>query len=689
MGIFNRSWMDAAPVYPPWTARHGSDPGPGSWKERVHTVESVGEYKRADLVGAACHKTPPGFFQWYRGFLLSPGTLITAANALLLAIGFAVGLLGKPRTANWLYLASALIGGAPIFKLAIGNILRDFDLTAGVMVSIAMIAAMVVGEFSAAALVAFMMLVGEMLENLTVARADHALDELEDLVPTMVTLRQDGQDVDVPIEAVSRRDRVLVRPGSRVPVDGSVQAGSAAVDQSSITGESIPVDKVTGDRVYAGTLCTSGALEVIVERVGQETTLGGMIELVKQARETQAPVQRVATRYAQYLTPMAILIAVASYLLTRDVVRSITVLIVICPCSLVLATPTAVVAAIGNAARRGVLVKHGPAMEQIGKVDVVAFDKTGTLTLGEPRVKQVISLNGMTTHELYALTAGAERSSEHPLGKAIVAAAHDAGVEVTVPQDFEMLPGHGIRATVQGRSVVLGDRMLRQQGIPVPDSVRAQVDALEARGNTVIPAAIDREIAGLVVISDTVRPESRQAIADLRRLGIRETVLISGDSKAIAEAIGMELGVDRVYAEALPESKLAFIRELQSQGRRVAYVGDGVNDAPALAAADVGIAMGDIGTRVAMETADIVLLSDRIERLPDLVDLSRTALSVIRNNVIFAMSMNVLSVVLSLLGVIGPVFGAVMHEVSALPVVANSARLIRRKPRQIDRARAA
>jgi len=637
-----------------------------------------------DVTGAACPtcaKTPPGFFERYRGFLFSPGTLIAGANASLLLLGFVMGLLGQSRVADWLYLASAVIGGAPILKLALSNILRDFDLTAGVMVSIAMIAALIVGEYSAAALVAFMMLIGEMLEDFTVARADNALSELSSLLPTTVTLQQDEQDLEVPIEAVRRGDLVLVRPGGRIPVDGFIMTGNAAVDQSSITGESIPVDKGPGDYVYAGALCTAGALEITVDNVGQETTLGHMITLVKEARSTQAPVQRVANKYAQYLTPLALFIATITFLVTGDIIRSITVLIVICPCSLVLATPTAVVAAVGNAAKRGVLVKHGPAMELIGKVDVVAFDKTGTLTLGEPSLKELIPLNGMTPEGLLTLAAGAERFSEHPLARAIVTAARESQIDLPTPSNFEAIPGHGVRATVQERQVVIGDRMLQQRGIEFPELVRNQIIELEAKGNTVVPVAIDREVAGLAVISDRVRPESRQAVADLKSLGIRETVLISGDNRAVADAVGRDLGVDRVHAETLPAQKLDLIRELQSNGLIVAYVGDGVNDAPGLAAADVGIAMGSIGTNVAMETADIVLLTDKIERLPYLIDLSRTSLKVIRNNVIFSMSVNILSVVLSVLGIIGPVVGAVMHELSALPVIANSARLISRKAR--------
>ena len=630
---------------------------------------------------ASCAVAPPGFFERYRGFLLSPGTLIAAANALLLLAGFVATLAGRSQLGSWLYLASAIIGGAPIFKLAAANILGRFDLTAGVMVSIAMIAALIIGEYSAAALVAFMMLVGEMLENLTMAHADNALKELASLVPDTVTLRRDGQDIDVPIQAVRAGDVVLVRPGGRIPVDGRVRSGNAAVDQAAITGESMPLDKGAGDSVFAGTLASGGALEIEVDKVGRETTLGYMLRLVEELRSTQAPVQRVANRYAQYMTPMALAIAVVTYLLTRDITRSITVLVVICPCSLVLATPTAIVAAIGNAARRGILVKHGAAMEQIGRVDVVAFDKTGTLTLGKPQVGEVVSLNGFDNRELLALVASAERSSEHPLARAIVAAARRDGLQPVTPASLRSVPGYGIQAQVEGRDVIIGDRMLALESVPLDSHVEARMRELAADGATVIPVAVERTVAGILVVADTVRPESRGAVEHLKRLGVKETVLISGDEALVAGKVGEALGVDRVHAQVLPQDKLALIRDLQAQGLRVAFVGDGVNDAPALAAADVGIAMGAIGTAVAMETADVVLLTDEIERVPDLIDLSRACLGTIRNNVVFSMSMNMLSVVLSVLGVIGPVAGAVMHEVSALPVVANSARLIGRKPR--------
>ena len=631
-----------------------------------------------------CGVTPPGFFQRYRGFFLSTGTLITTANALLLLIGFAVQLAGYPQLSKWFCLASALVGGFPIFKLAAVNVFTRFDLTAGVMVSIAMIAAILIGEYSAAALVAFMMLVGEMLENFTMARADNALKELSSLTPDNVTLLRDGREVITQIAGVRPGDVALVRPGGRIPADGQVVRGHAAVDQAAITGESLPLDKLPGDLVYAGTLCSGGALEVQVTKVGAETTLGNMIRLVREARATQAPVQRVANKYAQYLIPIALSIAVLTYFLTRDIVRSITVLIVICPCALVLATPTALVAAIGNAAKRGILVKNGTAMEQIGRVDIVAFDKTGTLTLGEPRVTETICLDGTGPRELLRLAASAERPSEHPLARAIVAAAHAQGIETQLPDDFETTPGHGVAARIGGRQVVIGDGMLARVNVQLQPAAVQRAELYASQGQKVIPVAVDSAVAGLLVVADTIRPESAAAVARLKALGVRETVLISGDNARVAEGVAATLGVDRVYADALPEAKLDLIREYQAQGLRVAFVGDGVNDAPALAAADVGIAMGGGGTAVAAETADIVLLADQLDRVPTLIELSRSSLGVIKANVVFSMSWNMFSVLLSGFGVIGPVFGAVMHELSALPVVANSARLINwRSPKQV------
>ncbi len=628
----------------------------------------------------SCRTTPPGFFQKYREFLLSPGIITASINTIFLIIGFALEFSGNHQWADYSFLISAVVGGFPVFKLAVTNILRDFDLTAGVMVSVAMIAALIVGEYGAMALVAFMMVIGEALEDFTREKADQALKELNQLIPAMVTIRMDGEDVEIPIDRVRKGDIALIRPGGRIPVDGTVVEGTAAVDQSSITGESMPIDKASGEKVYAGTFVSSGALTVEVEEVGETTTLGKMIQLVEEAQSTQAPVQRVANRYANFFAPVAITIAGIVWMVTGEPLRGVTMLVAICPCSLVLATPTSIVAAIGNMARNGVLVKHGTAMEQVGKVDVVAFDKTGTVTFGEPIVTSVNPMNGYSEDELLKITASAERSSEHPLAKAIIREASDRGLELQTPEDFESLAGHGISARVDGKTVAVGEKMLEEKNVHMDSD---GIESSKAEGYTVIPVAVDGELAGYINVADTVRPESAKAIKDLKKLGISKTLLITGDSRIVGEKVGGELGVSEIYTEVLPEKKLEIIRKLQSDGHRVAYIGDGVNDAPALAAADIGIAMGSIGTAVAMETADVVLLTDEIGQVPYLIELSQATMANIRTNIAVSMTIVLGSVAASALGVIGPVIGAIMHEVAAVPVIANAATLIGWKSKKL------
>ena len=624
-----------------------------------------------------CRTIKQGFFTRYRDFLLSKETIIAFINGFLLIAGFIVSLAGAPEIGRWLYFGSAVIGGIPLFMLASKAVFIKHDITAGFMASVAMIAAIIVGEYSAAALVVFMFAIGDWLENLTIARANNALRDLAQLVPPTVTVRREAGETTIPVEQVTIEDVVLVRSGERIGVDGMLLSGSASVNQSAITGESMPVEKKIGDEVFAGTLNEVGAFELRVTRLGQDTTLGQIVQMVKDAQSQQAPVQRLANKYARILVPVTFSIAIAVFLLSGEIIRAITVLVVVCPCALVLATPTAVVAAIGNAAKRGMLVKSGAVIEQVGKVDVVAFDKTGTLTHGKPVVQEVISLNGLHCDELLALAASAERFSEHPIGRSIVQALEIKNLPLREPQEFNVLPGYGVTARIGEHQVVMGNRaLLAEQGIAWPGELDTRVQGLETQGHTVIPVAINGSIAGFVTLADTPRPEAKNAIAELKRLGIREVIMITGDNPRTAERIAHELGIDRIFANVQPQDKLKIIRELQAEGRKVMFAGDGVNDAPALATADIGVAMGLAGTDVALETASIGLMADEIELLPQIIDLSRKSLGVIRQNVIFSMSMNVLSLLLGGFGVIGPAIGALMHELSALPVLGNSARLI-------------
>lgn len=617
------------------------------------------------------------FWQRYRDFLLSRNTILAFLGLILLLFGFFFMATGQHLIADIIFLASAIIGGLPLFILAGKRLILHRDITVGVMASVAMIAAIIVGEFEAAALVVFMMSIGEWMEDLTVARSNNALRELASLIPPTVTVRRDGAETVVSIDEVTLNDIVLVRTGERIGVDGTVVTGNGSVNQAAITGESMPVEIEKGDQVFAGSINELGTLEISVDKLGDETTLGQIVILVKNAQASKAPVERTANRYARYLVPATFVLAAIVGLATGDVMRSVTILVVVCPCALVLATPTAVMAAIGNAAKYGILVKSGTTIEQAGKVDVVAFDKTGTLTHGKPEVKEVISLNGIGDDEFLNIAASAERFSEHPIGRAIVKAAEMRQVEMFEPVEFQVLPGFGVKAHVDGQSVCVGKQaLLIENGVAWPEDQNTKINELEGQGYTVISVGIADSLAGYIALADAPREEAKAAISELKAMGIKELIMITGDNERVAKLVADELGVDRYFADVMPQDKLDIIRGLQTEGYNVAFAGDGVNDAPALAAADVGIAMGVGGTDVALETADVGLMQDEINRIPQLIHLSRKALIVIRQNIIFSMSMNLFAVVLSTWGIIGPVIGAILHETSSLPVLANSARLV-------------
>jgi Cd2+/Zn2+-exporting ATPase len=493
-------------------------------------------------------------------------------------------------------------------------------------VSVATIAALAVGFYSAAAVVAVLLLAGGMLEEFVAARADRALDALASLI----TVRRDGDWQTMSLRDVSVGDVVLVRPGERVPVDGKVVKGHASVNQAAITGESLPIDKHSGDDVFAGTLASVGALEIRATLVGEETTLGQVRRMVAEAQQQKAPIERLLDRYAKLYTPVALILAAVLWIITGDPSRAITMLIVFCPCVMVLATPTALVASIGNAALRGSLVKKGATIEVMDTIDTICFDKTGTLTHGEPRLVATIMLDGLADRELLGIAAGAEKFSEHPLAREVVNAARAEDVEVRDPERFDALPGLGVRAQTSDGTVLVGRlTLLADPGVAISDQHRLQADDLAAPGATVIGVAINGRAAGLLVFQDAVRADAAAVVARLNDMDIR-IVLITGDNQPAAERIARELGISDVHAAVLPAGKAQIVEALQREGRKCAFVGDGVNDGPALATADVGIAMGAGGTDLAIETADISLLADELSRLPHLVDLSREALMAIR-----------------------------------------------------------
>lgn len=565
-------------------------------------------------------------------------------------------------------MAAALIGSLYIWWSALQGI-RHGDFTADIPVSLATAAAIAIGQYSAAAVVAVLLLLGGMLENFVAARAGKALEALAQLLPDRVTVRRDGEDRAVPLSDVMVGDVILVRSGERIAVDGEVLSGTASVSQAAITGESLPIEKSAGDQVFAGTLNETGVLEIRAMQVGEETTLGQIRRMVAEAQEQKAPIERVLDRYAKFYTPAAILLGLLLWRLSGDPLRAITVLIVFCPCVMVLATPTALVASIGNAALRGSLVKKGATVEALAKVDTVAFDKTGTLTTGKPRLVNVLSLDGIGDRELLRLAAVGEKFSEHPLGQAVVRAALDHGLPVADPDFFEVLPGLGVRAAAGGEELILGRfQLLAERGIAIDHDAKLQSDSLGTPGRTAIPMAQSKKVIGLLVLEDTLRAEAKDAVATLNTMGIR-TVLISGDNQTTTERLGAELGIHEIYAEVLPQQKVAIVKRLQAEGRRVAFVGDGVNDGPALAAADVGIAMGLSGTDVAIETAAVALLSDDLAKLPHVLRLSRRALRAIRQNLVFSLGVLAIAIGLTIQGTLTPVTGALLHELSSIPVI--------------------
>lgn len=628
-----------------------------------------------------CARTAHRFTQHYRSFLLDPSTLFTLTSLLFLLAAVIVDLRSSvltgtsAETSSFLYLAAALVGSVYIWWSALQGI-REGDFTADIPVSVATMAAIAIGEYAAAAVVAALLLLGGMLEEFVAARAGKALEALAKLLPHHVTLRRNGQEISVALEKVVTGDVLLIRPGERIAVDGEIVMGMAAVNQAAITGESLPVEKKPGDGVFAGTLVEGGALEVRAMKVGDDTTLGQIRRMVAEAQEKKAPIERLLDRYARLYTPIALILGAFLWWWSGDILRAITMLIVFCPCVMVLATPTALVASIGNAALRGSLVKQGATIEAMARVDTIAFDKTGTLTFGRPCLVEVVPMNGVSEAQLLQLAASAEKFSEHPLGRAVAQAALARNLPIPDPDHFIALPGLGVKAWVEGRELQLGRvQLLADQGDAIAPEFPLETITSTVQGRTVIPVTIDRQMAGRLVLEDEIRPEARQTITALHGLGLR-TVLISGDNRAVAERIAKELGVGEVYAEVLPHQKVVIIQRLQAEGHMVAFVGDGVNDGPALATADVGVAMGQAGTDVAIETADVALLSDDLTKLPHLLRLSRQAIRAIQQNLIFSLGVLGAAVGLTIPGILTPVTGALLHELSSLPVIANSARLI-------------
>ena len=566
-----------------------------------------------------------------------------------------------------------ILCGVPIVLEAIIGLVTAFDIKADVLVSLALIASVCIGQDFAAGEVAFIMQLGGLLEELTVAKARAGIEKLVHLTPRTARLVKDGAETVIPAQQVAVGDLLRVLPGECVPVDGVIVAGQTSIDQAVMTGESLPVDKSVGDEVSSGTVNQFGAFDMRAEKVGEDSSIQRMIRLVQSADAGKAKIVGIADRWATWIVVIALTAAALTWLITGQIIRAVTILVVFCPCALVLAMPTAIMAAIGNATKHGFLVREGDALERLAGVKVVAFDKTGTLTYGTPEVVAAVSvLPELPQETLYRLAASAEQLSEHPLGKAIVRGCKKSGAALAAAEDFHMIPGRGVSVCVEGRRVLAGNpELLREQGVPMTEDAGDYL----TQGCTVTYLAVDSVYAGYIALSDTVRQESAAMIDSLSALGV-QPVLLTGDHENAAHVIAEKLHIRQVRANCLPEDKLTAIDGYQAAGQPVCMMGDGVNDAPALKRSAVGIAMGGVGSDIAVDAADIALVDDEVKELPHLIALSHRMMTTIKLNMTFSMALNFVAIVLAIIGTLNPVVGALVHNAGSVLVITNSAFLL-------------
>ncbi|HCT15729.1 heavy metal translocating P-type ATPase [Corynebacterium nuruki] len=592
---------------------------------------------------------------------------------------------GAFRLGDIAMLAAALVAGTPILVKAVRG-LAARDIGIDLLVSVAALGAVATGNFWEAAAVTFLFAVGHALEAATLNRTRSALAELIAVAPETATVLRDGEQQVVPAGGVLVGETVLVKSGAKVPVDGRVLSGAGAVDEASITGESIPVDKSPGDRVFAGTISRGGFLQVETTGAGSDTTLARIIHRVEEAQDAKARTQAFIDRFSRWYTPGVIVLAVVAGLLSRDIVLALTLLVIGCPGALVISIPVAIVAGIGRAARNGILIKGGEYLETSAKISTVAVDKTGTLTEGRPELTDVIVLDpGSDRDDVLRWAAAAEAGSEHPLARAIIDAAEDAGVPPAgVPDVTTPVTGKGIVTEVDGSTVLVGNRaLLEQYALPSAqiDDASREAATLAGAGQTPMIVGVAGTVVGIIAVADRIREDAPEMVARLHEAGVQTVVMLTGDTRLVAEAVAGATGVDRVRASLLPEDKLAAVQEMQRSGEVVAMVGDGVNDAPALATADIGVAMGAAGSDVAMETADIALMEDNLLKLPEAIGLARRTGRVMRQNIIIALATVILLLAGVFAGGVTMSLGMLVHEVSVLVVIANAMRLMRDRGR--------
>ena len=617
-----------------------------------------------------------------------PMTIVAGAFLLLDLVphlmeefgGTSVRLSFLPFDPAW---ATIVISGIPLLYLAVWRIIHNpgiSKISSALLICIAMFAAIAIGDLFAAGEVVFIMAIGALLEEATTNRAKKGLKKLIRLAPTKGRRLKDGKEEMIPTEEIRQGDLLRILPGETIPVDGTILSGETSVDQSIMTGESLPIDKSVGEEVFCGTINRFGSIDISATKVGENSSLQKLIRMVQDAENKQAPMQRIADRAASWLVPVALLIAVLAYVFSGNIVTAVTVLVVFCPCALVLATPTAIMAAIGQATKHGVIIKSGEALEKMGKVDIIAFDKTGTLTYGRLDVSDIISFDeNVSERELLALAASAEARSEHPLGKAIVAYAAAEGVTLTEAEDFKMTAGKGILAEVSGRRLICGnEKFLVENGASIGQKVQSALERLRTQGKASILVADGRKCIGVIALSDVLRPEAKDMVSRLADMDTR-TVLLTGDHQKTADYFAKQVGISGVRAELLPEEKVQNIEKLQKENHTVCMIGDGVNDAPALKTADVSVAMGSMGSDIAVDAAEVALMSDDISKIPYLKRLSNATVRTIKASITLSMCINFVAIVLSLMEVLTPTTGALVHNAGSCFVVLIAALLYDRK----------
>ncbi len=608
------------------------------------------------------------------------GWPMTLVGGVFLLASFVLPRVGQPWGENLAWVC-VVICGIPLLYLAIWKMIYNkgvSKISSALLISMAMIAAICIGDLFAAGEVAFIMEVGALLEDMTTNRAKKGLKNLFSLAPDTGRIVRNGTEIIVEVGEIVKGDILRIFPGETIPVDGLILVGETSIDQSVMTGESLPVDKTAGDTVFCGTINRFGSIDIEATKVGEDSSLQRLIRMVEDAEKNQAPTQRIADKWASWLVPVALIIAFIAYFVTKDIIRAVTVMVVFCPCALVLATPTAIMAAIGQATKHGVIIKSGEALEKMGKVDTMAFDKTGTLTYGKLQVSDIIPFGGVSERELLTLTAAAESRSEHPLGKAITDEALSSGISLPLVEGFKMEAGKGISAQIGETQYYFGnEKYIKENGVSAADDASALLDRLRSEGKASVLISDGTELIGVIALSDTIRPEAAEMIRRLKDMNTT-SVLLTGDHRKAAEFLASQVGISELRSDLLPEEKVSNINVLKQRGK-VCMIGDGVNDAPALKTADVGVAMGAMGSDIAVDAADVALMDDNISKLPYLKWLSNTTIKTIKGAITLSMCINFVAIMLSVLGILNPTTGALVHNAGSCFVVLLAALLYDRK----------